>query len=202
MYVFWCSALSQILWFLAGSSSMAGETTVSSDNIAAAARIFKEHGGFIYNVIRYKTSDVSLVDDLFQDFFLALTANPVSLQGPKLKAFLYRAVVNDIRDAARRVQRYRSLLNKYAENRESAVNNQDAKNASSVEERVEAVIKNAWESLSPKETNAISLRYLKGCSIGEVAEKMRVKPATVSRYVCIGLGKMRRYLDRKGGNNV
>ena len=181
---------------------MAGESTVSSDNIAAAAAIFKEHGSFIYGVIRYKTSDVSLVDDLFQDFFLALAVNPVSLEGPKLRAFLYRAIINDIRDSARRVQRYRNLLNKYAENCEFTVNNQDLKNASSVEERADAIIRNAWESLSPKETSAISLRYLEGYSTAEVAQKMRVKPATVSRYICIGLGKMRQCLNHSGGNKT
>jgi len=181
---------------------MPGESAVSSDNIAAAARIFKEHGSFIYNVIRYKTSDASLVDDLFQDFFLAVAANRVSLQGPKLKAFLYRAIINDIRDSARRVQRYRNLVNKYAENCDFTVNNQALKNASSIEERVDAIIRNAWESLSPKETSAISLRYLEGYSITEVGQKMQIKPATVSRYICIGLGKMRQCLNHSGGDKT
>jgi RNA polymerase sigma factor (sigma-70 family) len=178
---------------------MNGENTASLNNVAAAAKIFEKHGGFIYSVIRYKTSDKSLVDDLFQDFFLALAANSVSLEGPKLRAFLYRAIVNDIRDSVRRIERYRNLLKKYAKNREFAVNNQETKIASSVEERVEAIMKNAWDSLSPKETTAISLRYLSGHSIAEVAEKMRVKPASVSRYICIGLDKMRQSLNLSSG---
>ncbi len=178
---------------------MPRKSIASLDNVAAAAKIFEKYGGFIYSIIRYKTSDASLVDDLFQDFFLALAANPVSLDGPKLKAFLYRAIINDIRDAVRRIERYRNLLKKYAENREFAVNKQGLKNAFTVEERVEAIMKNAWESLSPKETAAISLRYLDGYNIAEVAEKMRVKPATVSRYTCIGLGKMRQFLNHNRG---
>lgn len=180
---------------------MAKESAIPSENIVAATKIFEEHGAFIYNVFRYKTSDQSLVDDLFQDFFLALAANPVSLEGPQLRAYLYRAIVNDIRDAVRRVQRYRNLLNKYSENYNFAVNKQRTKNATSIEERVEAIIRNAWESLSPKETNAITLRYLKGYSTAEVAQKMQVKPETISRYICVGLCKMRQYLDHKSGDN-
>jgi RNA polymerase sigma factor (sigma-70 family) len=171
-------------------------------NVEAAARIFERHGDFIYNIIRYKTTDKALVDDLFQDFFLWLTANPVSLEGPELKAFLYRAIVNDIRDAGRRVKRYRNLLNKYTENCNFSVNDSPPKNAYSAEERVETIMKNVWDELSPKETNAISLRYLEGCSIAEVANKMRVKKASVSRYICVGLKKMRRCLGRGVKDNT
>ena len=176
------------------------DSTVCPDNVAAAIRIFEKYGSFIYNVIRYKTSDQSIVDDLYQNFFLALTANPVALEGSELKAFLYRAIVNDIRDAARRVDRYKKLLKKYADNHEDAINNQEPKNASIVEERVEAIMKNSWDLLSPTETEAISLRYLEGCSITDVAKKMQVKPATVSRYICIGLSKMRQCLDGDRGD--
>lgn len=170
------------------------KSTEVKANVEAAARIFERHRDFIYNIIRYKTTDKALVDDLFQDFFLWLTANPVALEGPELKAFLYRAIVNDIRDATRRVKRYRNLLNRYTENYNFSVNDNPSKNAYSAEERVETIMKNAWDELSPKETNAISLRYLEGYSIAEVANKMRVKKASVSRYICVGLKKMRRCL--------
>jgi RNA polymerase sigma factor (sigma-70 family) len=178
---------------------MTSENTVTLDNIAAATRIFEKHGGFIYSVIRYKTSDESLVDDLFQDLFLALAANPVSLDGPKLKAFLYRAIVNDILDAVRRIRRYKNLIEEYAKNRELTINNQRHENSCSIGERVESIMENAWESLSPKETKAISLRYLDGHSIAEVAERMKVKPASVSRYICIGLDKIRQSLNSNSG---
>jgi RNA polymerase sigma factor (sigma-70 family) len=178
---------------------MTSEDTAILDNIASAARIFEKHGRFIYSVICYKTSDESLVDDLFQDFFLALAAKPVSLDGHKLKAFLYRAIVNDIFDAVRRIKRYRNLLEEYAKNRELTINNLRHKNAYSIGERVELIMENAWELLSPKETKAISLRYLDGYSIAEVADKMKVKPESVSRYICVGLDKIRKSLSSNSG---
>lgn len=183
--------------FIALLHLMTSENRVSLDNIAAATRIFEKYGGFIYSVIRYKTSDESLVDDLFQDFFLALAANPVSLEGPKLKAFLYRAIVNDILDAVRRVKSYKNLLKKYAKNRELTINDKRLKNANDFSEKVDSIMENAWGSLSPKEAKAISLRYLEGYSIAEVAEKMKIKPASVSRYICIGLDKIRQSLNSK-----
>lgn len=181
---------------------MAGEESFSQDNVALAADIFKKHGDFIYKIIRYKTSDPSLVDDLYQDFFLSLTANPVSLEGPKLRAYLYRAIINDIRDATRRVKRYSKLLEKYTGNPNFPVNKKELKNAFSSEEKVDEIIRSAWESLSPKETTAISLRYLKECSITEVSKEMDVKPATVSRYICVGLSKLRLCLNHKVGDDV
>jgi RNA polymerase sigma factor (sigma-70 family) len=176
---------------------MTGDDTINQDNIAAAAKIFEEHGDFIYNIIRYKTTDQTLVDDIFQDFFLSLAANPVSLQGNELKAFLYRAIINDIHDAARRVKNYRNLIGKYVENRQFLFNISSLKNAIPDEEEiVKAVMKHAWNELSPKEINAISLRYLEGCSITEIAKLMRLKPASVSRYISIGLKKLRECLSK------
>jgi len=178
---------------------MTSNKTVPLDNIAAAEKIFEQYGSFIYSVIRYKITDQFLVDDLFQDFFLTLAANPVTLEGPKLKAFLYRAIINDIRDAFRCRQRYKNLLKKHVKNCDFTINKQGVKNAYSIEEKVENITKNAWEQLSPKETTAISLRYFDGYSIAEVAEKMQIKPGSVSRYICVGLGKMRQSLNLNSG---
>ena len=195
----WSLILCQIIWSIARISSMSRENTVTLNNIASAAEIFEKHGGFIYSLIRYKTSDKSLVDDLFQNFFLTLAANPVSLEGPKLKAFLYRAIVNDIRDAVRRIRSYKSLLEKYAKNRELTINNQGLKNAYYVRETIELIMDDAWGSLSSKEARAISLRYLEGYKTAEVAEKMGIKPASVYRYISIGLDKIRQSLNLNSG---
>ncbi|MFA5422630.1 MAG: sigma-70 family RNA polymerase sigma factor [Phycisphaerae bacterium] len=176
---------------------MAGEEKFSKDNVALAADIFEKHGDFIYGIIRYKTSDPSLVDDLYQDFFLSLAANPVPLEGPKLRAYLYRSIINDIRDATRRVKRYSNLLEKYTKNSNLPINKREFKNAISSEDRIDEIIRKAWELLSPNEITAISLRYLKDYSIKEVSEKMKVKPATVSRYICVGLSKLRMCLNHK-----
>lgn len=178
------------------------KSTEVEANVEAATRIFEGYGDFIYNIIRYKTTDKALVDDLFQDFFVWLAANPVSLEGPELKAFLYRAIINDIRDAGRRVKRYNNLLNKYTKNSKFSINDNRSMNAYNAEERVKAIMKNAWDKLSPKETNAISLRYLEGYSIAEVANKMRVKQASVSRYICVGLKKIRRCLRHSIEDNT
>ncbi|MFA5553733.1 MAG: sigma-70 family RNA polymerase sigma factor [Phycisphaerae bacterium] len=164
-----------------------------NENIAAVTKIFEEHGEFIRKIISYKTTDKSLIDDLYQDLFLSLAANPVALTGPELKAFLYRSIINDIHDSGRRVKNYRNLLNKYAENHKFSVNKHLSQNAYN-EERVEIIMKDAWGKLSPKETNAISLRYIEGYSIAETASIMRVKPASVSRYICVGLKKLRECL--------
>lgn len=188
--------------FIAGLVFMTDESTVSAENIAAATKIFEEQGSFIYRLICYQVTDKSLADDLFQDLFLTLIANPVSLEGVELRKYLYRTIVNDIRDAYRRERRYKKFLDKYSNNRGYLINKQGSRNAYSMKERVEDIARCAWESLSPKETNAISLRYLAGHSIQDVAERMRVKKRTVSRYLCSGLGKIRKCLGLKDGDTA
>jgi RNA polymerase sigma-70 factor (ECF subfamily) len=173
-----------------------------AENVAVATKIFEEHGSYIYRVIRFQVTDESLVDDLFQNLFLKLIDNPLSLEGDELKKYLYRVIVNDVREAYRRKKRYKKLLDKYADNQEYLINKKRPKNIYSVEERVDNIIRRAWESLSPKETNAISLRYLDGYSIQEVAYRMRVKKRTVSRYLCSGLDKIRRCLSLKDGDKA
>ena len=171
---------------------MTAKSADDNTNIKAAEKIFEEHGDFVYNVIRFKTTNKNLVDDLFQELFLSIAAKPpIQLEGPKLKAYLYRAVVNDIYDAARKVKRYKNLLEKYFGNNKFCVKNDYLKDAHIAEGMVEAIIKKAWSKLSPKETNAISLRYLEANSITEVANIMKVKPASVSRYISVGLKKIR-----------
>jgi RNA polymerase sigma factor (sigma-70 family) len=176
------------------NSRLATKSIEQNENIEAAEKIFAEYGDFIYSVIRFKVSDKGLVDDIYQNFFLSLVTRPIKLEGAKLKAYLYRAIINDIYDAGRKTNRYKDLLNKYFENDNFSINKSRAKNASIVEERVGEIMKKVWDELSCTELDAISLRYIEGHSIKEVAEKMKVKPESVSRYICVGLKKMRERL--------
>ena len=83
--------------------------------VAAAAKIFDDHGGFIRIVIRSQVQDEDLAEDLFQDFFISLISKPLPRGLRNIKGYLYRAITNDIVDATRRMMKYRAYMRKYAE---------------------------------------------------------------------------------------
>ncbi len=160
----------------------------------AAEKIFAEHGDFIYQVICYKLADKSLADDIYQDFFITLSANPVSLEGPQLKGYLYKTIVYDVLNATRRVQTYQKKVDKFSEYCNSGVHKSDPGSAYIVdsEEKMEELMRKAWSDIPPAQKQAISLRYIEGHSNAEVAEKMKIDAGSVRNYINRGLKKIRK----------
>jgi len=164
-------------------------------NISAAADIFAEYGEFIFGIIFYKVHDKTLTEDLFQDFFLSLVDKPIPADVRNIKSYLYKSLKNDIIDAGRRTERYRSLKSDYAEYTDYFINNKSSRNAFKSEEQTDEIFELIGGNLKPSEARAITLRYKKNRSIGEIAKEMNVKKASVSMYICTGLKKLRRVLN-------
>ena len=162
----------------------------------AAEKIFAEYGDFIYKVICYKLADKSIADDIYQDFFITLSANPVpvSLEGPQLKGYLYKTIVYDILNATRRVQTYQKKIDKFSEFCESEVHKSDPGSAYIVdsEEQMDELMRKAWSDIPSAQKQAVSLRYFEGYSNAEVAEKMNIDAGSVRNYINRGLKKIRK----------
>ena len=169
-------------------------------NVSLAAKVFAEYGDFIYGIIYYKVKNVAQADDLYQDFFLSLVSNPIPSSVKNIKSYLYKAITNDIIDASRQMERYKTLINKYANHLNFSINKNDSKRASIKEKQINEIFELLSGQLSPSEAKAITLRYRERCSINEVAEKMDVKKETVSRYICTGLKKIRQIFKKKQGD--
>ena len=166
-------------------------------NVKKAAGIFDEYGEFIFGIIFYKVHDKSLTEDLYQDFFLSLVSNPVPQDVRNIKSYLYKSLKNDVIDAGRRTERYRNLKSGYAEYTGYVINKKSSGNAFNSEERTDEIFELIGGNLKPSEARAITLRYKKDRSIGEIAKEMNVKKESVSRYICVGLDKLRRLLKVK-----
>ena len=83
-------------------------------NIARADRIYCRYGDFIYAVIRSNVRDRALAEDIYQDFFLYLTARPLPEKLDSERAFIYKMLLDRIKDAFRTSGRYRARLDRYA----------------------------------------------------------------------------------------
>jgi len=174
---------------------MASSTTNNEyrNNLDLASKVFAEHGDFIRAVIRSQVKNEAQADDIFQDFFLSLVYNPVPKGVKNMKSYLYRAIINDVIDAVRRVETYKAQIYKCRRQPNYSINKTGPGNAIAKEEldRVFALIKGR---LRNNEYQAITLRYKDHYSIKDVAERMGVQCKSVKEYTSRGLRKIREFL--------
>ncbi len=174
--------------------------SVPPGNVARAAEIFSKYGDFILAVIRYHVENDAQVDDLFQDFFLSLVSNPIPANTQNTKGYLYKAITNDIVDAVRRVEKYKTRIDKYAECFNYSVNNDRPENALIEREQTNKMFRLVEGRLRHSEAQAVTLRYRNSYNIKETAKKMHVNDRTISRYISTGLSKIRQFLTVKRGD--
>ncbi len=181
------------------AASIKNESVLPS-NVERAAEIFSEYGDFILAIIRYQVSYDALAYDVFQDFFLSLAAKPIPEGIQNIKSYLYKAITNDIIDAVRRVEKHQAMIHKYAECLDYSINKSSPENALIEIEETNKMFKLIEGSLPHSEAQAINLRYRYNYNIKDVAKKMKVNNRTVSRYISVGLSKLRQFLTVKRGD--
>jgi RNA polymerase sigma factor (sigma-70 family) len=169
------------------------------DNTARAAEIFALHGDFIRKVIQYRIGDTGLADDLFQNFFLFMVARPIPPDVRNVKNYLYRAIINDCFDAVLRVENYQDQIQRYTRRIENPINKNHPENALIETEETEKVFRMIECLLPPSESRAVTLRFKNDNSIEEVAKEMAVNKRSVSRYISVGLKKLRQFIGEREG---
>ena len=171
------------------------------NSVFMASVLLTEHGNFIRAVIRsHVENEDQVVDDIYQDFFLSLVYRPIPKSVKNIKGYLYRAITNDIVDAVRKVERYQDRIQKYSKQLTYSINNTNPENALIETEEINKMLKLIGGQLPRSEVQAITFRFKNNFSIKEVAKKMHVNSRTVSRYICVGLRKIRHFLAIKRGN--
>jgi RNA polymerase sigma factor (sigma-70 family) len=160
-------------------------------SITRAAEIFSQHGDFIRSVIRYRVKDETLVDDIFQDFFLALVANPLPPDVRNVKNYLYRAIINDCFNASKRIERYHGQVKRYANYVKKTINNNLPETALIEAEETQKMFQKIEQLLPPSEAQAVTLKFRNDDNVGDAAKQMAVNKRSVSRYLSVGLKKLR-----------
>lgn len=160
--------------------------------VAAAAKIFDDHGGFIRIVIRSHVQDKDLAEDLFQDFFISLISKPLPRGLRNFKGYLYRAITNDIVDATRRMMKYRAYMREYAERSNRPDSQNTPRETLQATEEAEIALELIEKRLPCTEAEAVSLRYLDSHKVKEIAKTMGVANATARAYVNDAIDRIRR----------
>ncbi len=153
------------------------------NRVAAAAKVFDEHGGFIRVVVSLHVQDKHLADDLYQDFFLSLISRPLPEGLENIKGYLYRTITNDVVDATRRIMKYRDYMCKHAECSKHPDRQKTPQETLQEVEDVEMALKLIKKRLPCTQAEAVSLRYLDSQKVKEIAKTMGVANATARAYV-------------------
>jgi len=162
--------------------------------VKVATAIFHEYGDRIRAIICFNVSNRSEADDIFQDFFLSLVHKPVPEGIKNVEGYLYKAIINDIIDMDRRTKSYRVRLHRYAKYRKYNAKNEDPHNIMIREEEVQKMFQLIERQLPPREAEAVIERYGHDRSIDNASKRMYVSKKTFSRYLCMGLKKIRQLL--------
>jgi RNA polymerase sigma factor (sigma-70 family) len=159
-----------------------------------AAEIFSKYGDFIRGVIRYKAGDEGNVDDLFQNFFISLVYRPPCENVKNIKGYLYRAIINDIIDSRRRVERYQNRMHNYAEYINCSAAEDEPEKVLIETEEMNKMFRCIETQLQHYEAKAVILRYKKNYKIKEVAKSLDINNIAAWRYISTGVRKIRRFL--------
>ncbi len=162
------------------------------ESVSSTFRVFAEHNEFILAVIRSRCRYELDVEDVYQDLFLYLVNKPVPRDVTSIRSYLYGAIVMRTGDASRRVRRYRSSLYTYGEEKEvHRTFDTPDKTALLKEEAGRAIRLIEKGYLKRSEARAIKLRYISSRDPKDVASEMGVDVRSVSRYISVGLKRIR-----------
>ncbi len=170
-------------------------------DVSTAAKIFSEHGDFIYQFICSKVNNKTQADDIFQDFFLSLAQRPIPQHVENIKGYLCTSITNDIVDVARKGKNYDNNMNKYCGNHNHSIHKRIPEKALIEAEETKKLFKFIKERLTSTQYQAMVLRYRDNLSFKEIAEEMTVKEESVRKYIYRGLSKIRQFLKQKEGND-
>ena len=118
-----------------------------------------------------------------------------------IRGILYRVWTDRIKDSFRKIDNYQTKIKRYARQHDD-LDKTSPENRLIEKEELEKMFKLIHRELPANEARAIELRFKHKRNRNEAAKIMGVDPSTVSRYVSVGIKKVRDTFDEnKGGNH-
>ena len=168
------------------------ETTLQSiKNVKEAAKIFEEYSDVIHSTIYCNVNNKSIIDDIFQDFFLALVHRPIPSGIQNVKSYLRRAVKNDILDEVVKIKNYHARNQRYVKLQMSYVKFHDPENTVIEAETIQQLFEIIEKRLFPHEAEAVTQKFSFDRDYRHAAEIMGINRRSFLHYLCTGLKKVR-----------
>jgi RNA polymerase sigma factor (sigma-70 family) len=162
--------------------------------VGFAAEVFDRYGDEIRAIIHFNVKDNSRADDIFQEFFVSIVHKPIPTDIEDIRAYLYRAITNDVIDVSRQIKNHQDHIQKYAECRKYRVIPEDPQKTAIQTENTKKMFRLIENRLPKRQAEVIVQRYGHGLSTTDTAEKMNVNKGIVCRYLSVALKKMREFV--------
>ena len=170
--------------------------------VRLAAEIFDRYGDDIRAIIHFNVKDESNADDIFQDFFVSIVRKPIPPEIQDIKAYIYRAVTNDVIDASRQKKCHQDHIKKYAECCKHFIITEDPQDIAIKMEDTKRMFQLIESCLPKHEAEVIIQRYGQGFSTTDTAKRMQVNKRHISRYLSVALKKMREFVPQTEDEKV
>jgi RNA polymerase sigma factor (sigma-70 family) len=184
------------------STVSSGENKKNIPNsVKFASEIFDQYGDEIRAIIHYNVKDQTKADDIFQNFFVSIVHKPIPPDIQDVKAYLYRAVTNDVIDDSRQKKCRQDHIKKYAECYKNFITTEDPQNIAIKIEDTKRMFQLIESRLPKREAQVVLQRYGRGFSTNDTAKKIHADKRNVSRYLYAALKKMRKLISQSEDEN-
>ena len=182
------------------SASSGGNGENIRARVKRAGEVFDRYGSDIRAMIDYSVKDESRGDDVFQDLFVSVVKNPIPPRVKDVRAYLYRAITNDIVDRFRRTKYHREAVQIHTERHKHRMVQKDPQHIIAQAEETAKKLRLVENNLAPREAQALVQRYGFGFSTSDTAGLLNINKRTVSRYLAEAMKKMRSLALGNGGD--
>jgi RNA polymerase sigma factor (sigma-70 family) len=165
--------------------------------VQLARKLFTEQGEYIRSIVCFVADHGEHTDDLVQDLFLSFVARPMPDDIVNIHGYLYKVILDKVRDWRRSRARRQTKLRQYQEEKSKQLT--ALCNDGQQHEDAQKIMGLIEKHLTKTEIMAIVLRYQNQYDIEDVARKMNVKPRSVTCYISVGLKKIRQLLNIQQG---
>lgn len=165
-----------------------------NSNIERVRKLFFRHGDFLKVIISLHISDKEDADDFFQELFLFLIVKPLPKDVKNTKALLNKIVSDKSKDYYRKKSSHKRRISGYSEIIKSKKQPDAAEKIFIEKEQIDKFYDTIRKNLSHQEAQAVTLKFQHDQNNREIAEKMNINSRSVSRYISVGLKKLKKYL--------
>ena len=163
-----------------------------TDNVSRAKTIFLKYGNFLKVLISWHIDNQEDADDFFQELFLFISLKPLPSDIKNIKGLLSKIVSDRAKDFHRKKANAKRRISKYSEIVQSKTHYIFPESEIVEKEEVNKFFDIVENSLPPQEARAVILKYKHDKNNQEIADKMKVDSRSVSRYVSVGLKKLKK----------